>query len=359
MLQLDKKTLEGQETMLKIDRKKQSLSLLNSPSLAEVSITERYDLQEFICNSPEDFFRELGQELFLLGKEIEASKNVEDRIDILAIDKEGTCYIIELKRGNHKLHMFQAISYAGMISQWEPDDFLQSLDEDQQEALFAFLEVDRDDINRQQSIILIAEAYDYALLVGAEWLSERYGVDITCCRIAVATDSATGSEYLVCSNVYPAPELAQEAAPRGRKAPIFHKPKWHDWDSALSTITNPAVVSFFEDQLNTKRDSYLRKRMLLYKVARKRRWGLSARKKNAYAWQNGRFDGDVEFWRSRMSHPDEVKPVKNCSCLRFFLYTEDDFTSFLNAATKELIPAEWFDGSPEHMADEMEADTGN
>lgn len=203
--------------MLRIDRDNQSFALLDTPTLADVSITERYDLQEFISHSPDAFFKEIGLELFLIGKEVEPSKNVQDRIDLLAVDKEGSCVVIELKRGTHKLHLLQAISYAAMVSQWEPDDFIQLLDEAKQEALTDFLEVDRDQINRQQRIILIAEAYDYALLVSAEWLSEHYGVDIICCRIAMATDSATKTEYFVCSNVYPAPELAKEAVPRGRR----------------------------------------------------------------------------------------------------------------------------------------------
>ena len=102
--------------MLKLDRDKQTFSLLDTPTLADVSITERYDLQEFISNSAGEFFKEIGQELFLLGKEVEPSKNVQDRIDLLAVDKEGTCVVIELKRGNHKLHMLQAISYTAMLS---------------------------------------------------------------------------------------------------------------------------------------------------------------------------------------------------------------------------------------------------
>ena len=137
--------------MLKIHRDNQRFSLLDAPTLADVSITERYDLQEFITNSPDAFFKEIGQELFLLGKEVLPSKNVQERIDVLAIDREGNCVVVELKRGNHKLHMLQAISYAGMISQWESDDFLQLLDDDQQDALSEFLEVENEAINRQSA----------------------------------------------------------------------------------------------------------------------------------------------------------------------------------------------------------------
>ncbi len=68
--------------------------------------------------------------------------------------------------------MLQAISYAGMISQWVPEEVLQLLDDEQQEALADFLEVDRDVINLQQRIILVAKAYDYALLTAAEWLTD-------------------------------------------------------------------------------------------------------------------------------------------------------------------------------------------
>lgn len=340
-------------TMLKIDRDNQGFSLLEAPTLADASITERYDLQEFISNSPDDFFKEIGQDLFLLGKEIESSKNVQDRIDLLAVDKEGTCVVVELKRGNHKLHMLQAISYAGMISQWGADDVLQLLDNDQQEALSDFLEVDRGDINRQQRIILIAEAYDYALLIGAEWLSEQYGVDIICCRIALATDAATGSEYLVCSNIYPAPELAKVAVSRGRNRAGTSDAKWSDWDAALSAITNTAVTSYFKQEIAANRESYLRKRILRYRVAGKRRWFLAARNKNAYVWQEGRFEGDIEFWRQRLSKSDDVEPVKRGECLRLFLNTADDFQSFHDAATEKLQSSEWLDVAPEEELEEV------
>jgi len=336
--------------MLKIDRENRSFTLLDTPTLADVSITERYDLQEYIFNSPDAFFKEIGQDLFLIGKEIEPSENVQDRIDLLAVDKKGASVIVELKRGSDKLQMLQAISYAGMVAQWESEDFFHLLDEDQQEWLTDFLEVDREDVNRRQRIILVAEAYDYALLVSAEWLSEQHSVDITCCRIAVAKDADTNSEYLACSNVFPAPELAQESVSRGRRSGESRKLRWPDWESALSDITNEAVVSHFNHELAANRESYLRKRTLMYRLAGKRRWHLEARNKNAYVWQEGRFEGDIDYWKHRLTKPEDVKSVKDGQCLRWSLYTSADFQFFHQAATENLESTEWFEsGSEEEL----------
>ncbi len=336
--------------MLKIDRKNQNLSLLEAPSLAESDITERYDLQEFIANSSDEFFKEIGEELFLIGKEVLPSTTVQDRIDLLAIDKSGMCVVIELKRGNNKLQMMQAISYAGMVSHWSPDDFLDLLNEEEQDALVDFLDCDKDDLNRRQRVILIAEAYDYALLIGAEWLSERFGVNISCCRVSVATDPTTNSEYLVCSNVYPAPELAAESISRGRGS-SERPPRWSDWGTALENIENPALKSFFENQLEIGIQANLSRRVLRFQVNGKRRLHVSARKKNAYVWQVGRFTDDVEYWSSLMSDAVDAKPVKSGRCLRLYLETAEDFAKFENAVNHQLNGVTWTGGS------EIEFDT--
>jgi len=340
--------------MLRINRDKKSFSELEAPTLTDASITERYDLQEYICNSPKAFFNEIGQELFLIGKEIVPSSNVPDRIDILAIDKDGTGVVIELKRGNHKLHMMQAISYAGMISQWSSEDFLQRLNDAQQENLIEFLDVDIEDINRSQRIILVAEAFDYALLIGAEWLTNHHGVDVMCCRIAVAKDEGTNTEYLVCSNIYPAPELLQEAIPRGRRATSPEMIQWADWDTALADIENSALVKYYKEQVEARRDSYLRKRILHYIIDGKRRWFAAARQSRSYVWQHGRFDEDVEFWQKGLSDSTCVKPVKDATCLRFFLATSEDFKFFHESATEKLLATAWIQGSPDEALDEAE-----
>lgn len=338
--------------MLKIDRQKQTFARLDTPSFADASISERYDLQEYICNSPEAFFEEIGQALFLIAKENQPSDDVEDRIDILALDKEGQAVILELKRGNHKLQMFQAISYAGMVANWQPDDFLACLDADKQEKLADFLEVEKEEINRYQRIILVAEAFDYSVLVGAEWLTEKFGVDILCCRLSLAKDTAGNAEYMVCSNIFPAPELAQQAVRRGKSRSSVHPPKWSDWNAALDKVTNAAVVAFYKKELEAGRENYLRKRYLKYRIGGKRRWNIAARRQRAYVWQHGRFDGDIEFWRNGLSQPDQIKPVKDDRCLSFLLTTEADFNFFRLAVTEKLLNVTWTEAS----GDESEAE---
>jgi len=342
--------------MLRIDRKNQGFTLLETPSLAEVSISERYDLQEFISNSPDAFFQELGLEVFLVGKEIMPSKSVQDRIDLLAVDKEGSSVVIELKRGNNKLQLLQAISYAGMISQWSADEFLGLMSKDRQEMLADFLEVDLEDVNRAQRIVLIAEEFDYALLVGTEWLSKNFSVDVMCCRISVAKDVGSGTEYLVCSNVYPARELFQEAAPRGQRSSMTMI-KWSDWTAALAEVSNAALVEFFQSQLAEDRESYLRKRILHYRIDGKRRWFITARQARAYVWQHGRFDNDVEYWKKGLSEPASVKPVKRGRCLSFFLESRDDFQFFQKSATGALLKAVWSWGVDSEDSDEAEGDS--
>lgn len=324
--------------MLRIHRPNRSLIRLERTTLSELTLTERYDLQELIFNSPQQFFPEVGFDLFVLAKELTPSQFVQDRIDLLALDKQGNGVIIELKRGNNKLQLLQAISYAALISEWKPEQFEDLLDENALESLKEFLAVDVAEINSRQRILLIAEAYDFEVLKAAEWLHNNYSVDITCARLSLSKDDASGAEYLHCSLVFPSVELAQQAITRrsvGTKAP------WEDWDEALAAISNPAVTEFFQAQLQLNQDSNLRKRMLTYRVGSKRRFFIWAKMDHAYCWQEGRFDNDLNFWSKQLARPESVAAVKEGSSLRFSLCTTQDFSTFVQAVTSDLRERDW------------------
>lgn len=326
--------------MLRINRETKTLAHLHRPSFSEADVTERYDLQEYICNSPNEFFSEVGEKLFVIGKEIVPSATVQDRIDVLALDPEGNAVIIELKRGNHKLQLLQSISYAGMISKWSVEEFHARLTDEQVEQLSEFLEVDNDAVNLQQRIILIAEAFDYAVLIAAEWLTEQFQAGISCCRVAIEKDEAASVEYLSCSSIFPNPELTQHAVRRGRRKKGSPS-KWGSWEDALANVTNEAVINFFRKELAANRESYLRKKLIRFRINGKRRIWAAARHKLAYCWQQARFDGDVELWRKGLSQPTEVQEVKDGKCLRMFLVTEEDFAYFMKIVETEMPKVEW------------------
>jgi len=92
-------------------------------------------------------------DLFTVGQEIRPSSDVDDRIDVLAIDREGAVVVAELKRGDNKLQMLQAISYTGMVARWSADEFQALLSPPQWEQLTEFLDVDVTELNREQRIL--------------------------------------------------------------------------------------------------------------------------------------------------------------------------------------------------------------
>ncbi len=341
--------------MLRIDRNSKKFTRLTQKRLSEVGLLERGDIQQMILASPESFFSEMGEELLLIGEEVRPAEFVADRIDLLAIDNSGAVVVIELKRGKHKLHLLQSLTYAAMISTWDtsrladersrltPQSAEEAADEIEQ-----FLLDEASGLNRSQRIILIAGDFDYEVLVTAEWLTEQYEVDIRCYRLVHSADGH--NEYLACTCIYPPPEITKHAV-RRRRQKGAQKAKWSDWDKALEAVDNEAIVSFFRAELKAGRENYLPKRSLLYRLDGKRRWQIAARRNTAYVWQDGRFPDDQGFWQAKLGREADVQPVKDDQCLRFYLVSSDDFAKFSEAMAKEVSKIEFLesDGDAEEQ----------
>jgi len=325
--------------MLRIDRSLKTLKRLNRKEIPGAGLKEREDIQQMIRNSPEEFFSEMGEEWLLVGEEVRPTDIVEDRIDLLAIDRQGAAAIIELKRRDHKLLLLQALSYASMVSRWAPERFVDERSKllskpraDVEDEIEQHLSEDFGTLNQSQRVILIAEGFDWEVLATCEWLTEKHDVDIRCYRLSLAADSST--EYLSCTCIFPPPELRAQAV---RRRAVEKRPSpWDDWASALKDIENPAIVSFFQSELDAGRENYLRRRMLHYRIGGRRMYFVSAHRKAAYVWQQGRFPDDERFWTERLGDDAEVKPVKEARRLRFFLQSDGQFNRFRQAIAQEL-----------------------
>ena len=289
--------------------------------------------------------------MLMVGEEVRPTYFVADRIDLLAIDQQGVAVVMELKRGSDKLQLLQGLAYGSMISDWDSErliseraKFANLSAEEAQEEIEQFLREGIAELNESQRVVLIAEAFDYEVLVTAKWLAENYGVDIRCYRLVMAADN--GGEFLSCTCIYPPPEITEHAIRRGRRTVVPQG--WSSWEEALERVKNPAVVEFFRVAAAGGQESYLPSGDLYYRVGGKRRFTVGLRTRNAYVWQEGRFRSDEDFWKERLGEEANIQPVSGRLCLRFYLTSEDDFRQFQNAVSTELDAVEFLSADVLH-----------
>jgi len=317
---------------------------MENQSLSDAGIRERYDLQQLIRKNPQAFFADMKEKILLIGEELCPTDVVDDRVDLLAVDKNGAAVIIELKRGNNRLHLLQSLAYAAMISDRQPQYLIDTLSsfehispEEAKEKVESFLDEELSSLNQKQRIILLAEDFDYEVLATAQWLTDKYGLDIRCYQLNLATDGKM--EFLSCTCIYPAPELREHAVPRGRHGESSSK--WSNWDTALEAMEHLASKEFFRREVEAGCENNLNRRTLVYRLNGKRRFFVKARKQKAYVWQRGRFADDLSFWKKKLTSELEIEPVDDGKCLRFYIATEEDFQHFKQCILNELAQIEF------------------
>jgi RecB family endonuclease NucS len=95
--------------LFKIDKSSNRISELKSKTFAELGFGERQHLQEWLANQPSA----LGEELLILQKEFDGFDDTRERLDLLALDKDGRLVIIENKLDDSGRDVvWQALKYA-------------------------------------------------------------------------------------------------------------------------------------------------------------------------------------------------------------------------------------------------------
>ena len=317
---------------------KNHISALSKTTFASSDISERSDLQRLLRSHAEV----IAPDTLIIAEEFCDWDDSRRRIDLVGIDRNANLVVIELKRTEDGGHMdLQSIRYAAMLSTMRfseaVDVYTRYLDQihssaDAKEDLLNFLgwdEPNEDTFGQEVRIVLVSAEFSKEITTSVLWLND-HSLDIRCVRLRPY--ELDGRIILDVQQVIPLPEAESYVVQIKRKSEESRQAKrlHSDWESILVRCRNDSVVSFFRKRLDAGQHSRIPKRDMAFSDAKGNKgWYVQIQQDAAHVVQGGRFDGDLEFWRQRVSQPDAVRARDNDPRkLVFKLYTDQDITAF-------------------------------
>jgi hypothetical protein len=174
--------------MYLIDKSNNRINKIEQTTFKKQGLTERKHLQEWIANNPDC----LQEPLLIIQKEFNGFLETNERLDLLALDKDGNLVIIENKLDDTGRDvMWQVIKYASYCSTLTPseiiDIFQRYLDgrgskENAKDVIDEFLDLNRDIVlnsDNSQRIIMIAGEFRKEVTSSVMWLLNN-GIRIQC-----------------------------------------------------------------------------------------------------------------------------------------------------------------------------------
>jgi len=226
-----------------IDKQSKTLREIQPTTFKLLDVWERKDLERWI----QDYPQILAEELLVITTEYDQFDKSSDRLDLLAIDKNGKVVIIELKRDMApSATELQAIKYAAFCSNLTMEDIVQIYvqrlsrtkksvsDEEAERQIRDFIQNDSfEDFDKQPRIILVAREFRPDTTSSVLWL-RSFGVDITCVKLELySLKGETGKDTIAInpSVIIPLPDAKDFLVDRERKdielAEMTHSQKFH------------------------------------------------------------------------------------------------------------------------------------
>jgi len=180
--------------MYQIDRNKNKINRLEEKTFKELGLKEREHLQEWIAKDPACMGDE---ELLIIQKEFDGFQDTRERLDLLALDKQGNLVIIENKLDDSgKDVTWQVLKYASYCSSLSKEDIrniyqqhLRASGEDStaEELLAEFLgkeDYSEVQINQgsAQRIVMIAAKFRKEVTSTVIWLM-NFNIRIQCFKV--------------------------------------------------------------------------------------------------------------------------------------------------------------------------------
>ncbi len=192
--------------MYRVDIENKKLTEIPATLFTDLSLRERFDIQEWIDGTPQI----LGEPLLMIGKELILPSG--KRLDLLAVDQQGALVVIELKRDDSGTNVeWQAVKYASYCSSFTQDEiynhfaeYLGTDHDDAQVKIEEFIDCEPEDLNQRQRIILVSKDFHSEVVSAVLWLRESE-IDIECIRLTPYRDH-TGSLFINPEIIIPLPE---------------------------------------------------------------------------------------------------------------------------------------------------------
>lgn len=248
--------------MFRVDRNQNRLSRLVQKRFSDLALRERDHLQEWLANQPDA----LGEELLIIQKEFDGFDETRERLDLLALDKEGNLVVIENKLDDSGRDVtWQALKYTAYVSPLKTTDIVtiyqQYLDRycgggNAVARLCEFMGVeDLGEINlnpgNDQRIVFIAANFRREVTATVLWLLSR-GIRAQCFKV---TPFMLNEELIIdIQQIIPTPEAADfmismSAKDSEEKAiqdtqKHRHKLRYEFWEAMLERLRADGVEIF-------------------------------------------------------------------------------------------------------------------
>jgi len=256
-----------------VDHQANRIKAVKTKTFSELGFTERKHLQEWLAHEPSA----LGEELLIIQKEFDGFDDTRERLDLLALDKDGVLVIIENKLDDTGRDVvWQALKYASYCSNLSKvqliDIYQQYLDKycgggNAKELICEFLELpDIDEVvlnsGHQQRLMFVAANFRKEVTNTALWLLSN-GIQLQCFKV---TPFAMGeSLFLNVDQIIPTPEVkelmigitAKEADEKNTKTELKnrHTVRLAFWEQALEAIRTSECDLF--KNVNRSKDHWL------------------------------------------------------------------------------------------------------
>ena len=202
------------EPIYLVDPATKNLTAVQPVSFSAIGIKERQDLEEWVIKHPEV----LGEELLILTSEFSGFDVSKRRLDVLALDKDGSLVVIELKLdAAHSLADQQAIRYAAFCSTMTMQDAADALSEhatcskaDAAQQILDFVDADElPELDDRPRVMLAAGAFDDQELTSTVLWLRTFGIDISCVELTPFSMPGGDSIVLVPKTIIPLPEAKE------------------------------------------------------------------------------------------------------------------------------------------------------